>query len=239
MCLHERNLPWPDSAYPRADKPLQPDLPSAWVSGGSKRRKVYRGRKRFFARALKCSLETMPVSKDDAPDGHWLAALIHLETINCAAWLDHVDALRLNVRIHVVKEQQQLSEQISKLCKTLRSDVSQVVAFRRTSSVQIRFSDYEEELLMLERLLGEAENVAAEVRESLDMQHRARNTQVAELAINESRSAIAGTFFLEEPQCDRTMLTTYSHGACIRLHPYQPSFVHIWDERTRDQRHRS
>jgi hypothetical protein len=92
---------------------------------------------------------------------------------------------------------------------------------------------------MLERLLKEAENIAAEVKELLDMQHRAKNIQVAELAINESRSAIAGTFILEELQYDRTMLTAYSHGACIRLRPYQSSFIHIWDERTRDQRNRS
>lgn len=158
---------------------------------------MHREPKRFFARALKRSLETIPVSRDDVPGGHWLAALIHLETINCAAWLDHVDAQRSSVRIHVVEEQQQLSEQISNLCKTLQSDISQVVALQRTPSVQMRFSDYEEELLMLERLLGEAKKIAAEVRESLDMQHRAKNTQVAELAINESRSAIAGTFLPE------------------------------------------
>lgn len=48
---------------------------------------------------------------------------------------------------------------------------------------------------MLERLLGEAKVIAADIGESLDIQHQIKNKQVAELAINESRSAIAGTFF--------------------------------------------
>ena len=239
MCLHERRYPWSGSAYPRSDEPLQPPLPSSRAPEGSRSVPMIPRTSTIFARALKCSLGVIPVSKDDALDGHWLAALIHLETINCAAWLDYVDDKRSSVRDHVSKEQQQLSEEISDLCKTLQSDVSQLVAFSRTPSVKIRFSDYEEQLLMLERLLGEAKVIATEIRESLDMQHRIKSTQVAELAINESRSAIAGTFILVKSQYNRTLLTTCSHGACIRLHPYQSSFVHIRDERTRDQRNRS
>ena len=239
MCLHERCDPWPNSAYPRSDEPLEPPLPSTWASEGSRSVTTIPRASKIFVRALEFSLGTIPVPKNDVPDGHWLAALIHLETINCSAWLDHVDAQRSSVRNHVFKEQQKLSEEMTNLYKTLQSDISQLVAFSRTPSVKIPFLDYEEQLLMLERLLGEAKVIATEIRESLDMQHRIKSTQVAELAINESRSAIAGTFILVKSQYNQTVLTTCSHGACIRLHPYQSSFVHIWDERTRDQRNRS
>lgn len=91
---------------------------------------------------------------------------------------------------------------------------------------------------MLERLLGEVKVIATEIRKSLDMQHRIKSTQFAELAINESRSAIAGTFILDKPRYNRTVLKTCSQGACIRLHPYQSSFVRVRNECTGEQRNR-
>jgi hypothetical protein len=139
------------------------------------------------------------MSQTDLPDGIWLAALIHLEAINCAGWLDHINSQANMYDDADSKDQQQLSKQTADLCKTLQSDISQVVALQRTPSVQIQVSDYEEALLMLERLLGEARVIAADFRESLDLQHRVKNTQVAELAINESRSAIAGTLIFQTP----------------------------------------
>lgn len=197
MCLHGRRFPWTGSAFPRSDELSHPSLPSKWPSNGPRRRKVDPQGHDLFARALESSLRDVSVSLEDTRGGHWLAALAHLEAVNCAGWLDHIEAQRSSVRNGITNEQQQLSEQASDLCKTLQSDISQIVALQRTPSVCIQFSDYEEHLLMLERLLGEAKVIAAEIRESLDLQHRAKNTQVAELAINESRSAIAGTFFSE------------------------------------------
>ena len=196
MCLHGRRFSWTSSVFPRSDELSYPSLPSTWPSKGPRRRRVYSQGQDLFARALECSLRTIPISKSDTESGHWLAALAHLEAVNCAGWLDHVEAQRSSVRNDITKEQQQLSEQASDLCKTLQSDISQLIALQRTPSVDIQFSDYEEQLLMLERLLGEAKVIAAEIKESLDMQHRAKNIQVAELAINESRSAIAGTSLL-------------------------------------------
>ena len=193
MCLHERRFPWHGPANPRSDELSRPSPPSLWPTKRPRRRKLDVEAKDLFVRALDHSLDTALVPKDDMPDGHWLAALINLEAINCAGWLDNINTQRSSVSHDAVaKEQHQLSEQICELCRTLQSDISQLVALRKTPSVLVRNADYEEDLLMLERLLGEANVIAADIKESLDLQHRAKNTQVAELAINESRSAIAG-----------------------------------------------
>jgi hypothetical protein len=238
MCLHERRFPWDGPTYPRSDELSRPSLPSC--SKGTRRYKLDAEAKDLFTRALNHSLDAGFVPKNDMPDGYWLAALIHLEAINCADWLDHINAQRSSVgHDAVTKEPQQLSDQMSELCKTLQSDISQVVALRKTPSVLVRSADYEEDLLMLDRLLREAMVIASDMRELLDLQHRAKNTQVAELAINESRSAIAGTFISETLHHGGMVLTIRSHSACIRVHPHQPGIVRIRDERAGNQRNRS
>ena len=239
ICLHGQQSPWQGSAYPRSDELSQPLLPSRWASNGSKgsrRRKVDTDAGYLYARALEYTLGTIPVSKGTTRNGCWLAALIRLESINCGGWLDHIYARWSNPRKDSdPKEQLQLSIQISDLCKTLQSDISQVVALQRTPRVHLQCSDYEEELLMLERLLGEAKVIAADARESLDMQHRVKNTQVAELAINESRSAIAGKFVLKALQQESHVLTTVSNCPCICLYSHQPSFLRVRNECAGDQ----
>jgi hypothetical protein len=196
VCLQERRFAWDGSAYPRSDKLWEPPLPSLGVPEKWKRSRIPATRANgLFAHALGCSLRAAPLCQTDKADGCWLAALVNLEAINCAGWLDHINGQCPNI-CHDAdpQNQEELARQTSDLCKTLQSDISQIIALQRTPGVRIRFSDYEEGLLMLERLLGEARVIAADVRESLDTQHRIKNTQVAELAINESRSAIAGKF---------------------------------------------
>lgn len=230
--------------HPHSDKLWEPLLPSLWNLNKKRRPKLAIQENGAFLRALKYSLRSVPVLEIGTPDGTWLAALIHLEAINCAGWLDHINGIWSKICDNAdSKEQQQLSMETSELCKTMQSDISQVVALQRTPSVHIRHSDYEEPLLMLERLLGEAKVIAADIRESLDMQHRVKNTQVAELAINESRSAIAGTFSTQRSHnsvdiADARTLFTCSHRARIRIYPNQSSFVRIRNERARNQRHR-
>jgi hypothetical protein len=193
MCLQERRFPWDGTLYSRFDTLLEPPLPSLWMPGWKRSsRSAAQG---IYGRALDHNLRSVPAVQADIPDGIWLAAMIDLEVANCAGWFDKIASQRFKICDDTdPSEQQKLSTQISNLCKTLQSDISQVVAFQRTPSVHVRSTDYEGALLMLERLLGEAKMAAADVRESLDAQHRTKNTQVAELAINESRSAIAGTF---------------------------------------------
>jgi hypothetical protein len=195
MCLQERQFAWDGSAYPRLDKLWEPPLPSLGIPDKRKRSRLSDAHaKKLFAHTLNCSLRAVPLLQTNVADGCWLAALVNLEAINCAGWLDHINVQWSSVcHDNNPKKQQELAKQTSDLCKTLQSDISQIIALQRTPGVRIRHSDYEEGLLMLERLLGEARVIATDVRESHDMQHRIKNTQVSELAINESRSAIAGT----------------------------------------------
>jgi hypothetical protein len=226
VCLQERRFAWDGSAYPRSDKLWEPPLPSLGVPEKWKRSKIpatYANG--LFAHALGCSLRAAPLCQTDKADGCWLAALINLEAINCAGWLDHINGQWANAcHDNDPKKQQELSQQTSDLCKTLQSDIDQIEALQKTPGVRIRCSDYEGGLLMLERLLREAQVIAADVKESLDMQHRIKNTQVAELAINESRSAIAGTFAhgntAERLECLLTPLSLqspYLHSYSSRL----------------------
>jgi hypothetical protein len=196
-CLHERRHPWTGSWYPHSDKLWELPLPSSWNPRNPRTFRSAAKANELFAPALDFSLRSIRTTRIDLPDGIWLAALIHLEAINCASWLDHINSQANIYDDADPKDQQQLSKQTTDLCKTLQSDISQVIALQKTPDVCIRHTDYEGALLMLERLLGEAKVIAADVRESLDSQHRDKNTQVAELAINESRSAIAGTLFLQ------------------------------------------
>jgi hypothetical protein len=199
MCLQERRFAWNGSAYPRSDKIWEPPLPSLGIPDKNKRSRLSAAHaNRLFTHTLNCSLRAVPLLQTNIADGCWLAALINLETINCAGWLDYINIQWSSV-CHDTdpKKQQELAKQTSDLCKTLQSDVSQIIALRRTPGVRVRCSDYEEGLLMLKRLLGEARVIAADAKESLEMQHRIKNMQVSELAINESRSAIAGTFIHE------------------------------------------
>jgi hypothetical protein len=240
-CLHERRHPWTGSWYPRSDKLWEPPLPSSWNPGDSRTFRSAAKANEPFAAALRLSLRSIRISQTDLPDGVWLAALIHLEAINCAGWLDHINSQADIYDDADPKDQQQLSKQTADLCKTLQSDISQVIALQRTPDVCIRYSDYEGPLLMLERLLGEARVIAADIRESLDSQHRDKNTQVAELAINESRSAIAGTLFLQSSQnfadvTNSKTLSICSYRACLHLYSNKPRFICIRNERTRNQR---
>jgi hypothetical protein len=241
ICLHERRHPWTGSWYPRSDKLWEPPLPSSWNPRNPRTFRSPAKATELFGPALDLSLRSIRISQTDLPNGIWLAALIHLEAFNCAGWLDHINSQASIYDNADPKDQQQLSKQTADLCKTLQSDISQVIALQKTPDVCIRHSDYEGALLMLERLLGEARVIAADIRESLDSQHRDKNTQVAELAINESRSAIAGTLFLQISQnfadiTNSKTLPIYSHCTCVYIHPNQPRVIGIWNERSRDKR---
>lgn len=84
-----------------------------------------------------------------------------------------------------------LSTDARALRVTLQADINQVNAFQRNRP-NSRLGDYEEAKLMLERVDAESKAIAEDIQALLDTQIQQKNIQTAELAINESRSAIAG-----------------------------------------------
>lgn len=174
-------------------KVWEPSLPSKWSSD---RTAIFKAPDpeavTFFTRTLRCNLQSAVSLSRDVSTGCWLSTLLQMDAIISAEELDDV-AHRLPDSGDTPKPeaQREVASKVKRLCASLNASVRQVNAFKKDCPTVLR-KDYDGALLVLERILGEAQAIAEDVKDSLDTQHQMKSIQKSELAINESRSAIAG-----------------------------------------------
>lgn len=152
---------------------------------------------KLFDHALKSGLQSSPALQDGEMTGFWLSALIYLDADIQAYRLDHIKSLWFEessssgtARLHSI-----FLDAKQRYCE-VKSSVNQVTAFVK-SCPSVRKSDYQETFGLLERLLEEAKDVVEEIKDALDDQHRIKTLEVSSLAMQESRSAIAGKYHNE------------------------------------------
>jgi hypothetical protein len=172
----------------------------------------------FFNHALKHCLQSAPPLQSDNLTGSWLSALIYMDAIMRAGSLDELasrwpDTSEV-IDINHLREISVLAKQI---CTDLQTSVNQVAAFHK-SVPAVRQSDYHNASHFLERLLTEAKAMAEDIKDEFDAHQQIKNIEVASLAVNESKSAIAREFHALIPLLQFTAYTLCRQSLFWRLY---------------------
>jgi hypothetical protein len=129
--------------------------------------------------------------------GSWLSALIYMDAIVLTDSLDDLVSewqdLRKKLSADEMKHSKKLedlSQSAEEICTSLQTSANQVAAFRK-SYPAARYSDFGEAYHFLNRLLGDAKPVTAEIKDEIKRQQEDLNLKVSRKALEESRSAIS------------------------------------------------
>lgn len=146
---------------------------------------------RFLEHALKTCLLSAPPLQDNELTGSWLSALIYMDSTEHACNIESLTSWWQNSSESAdAQEFHRIHSEARQACNSLQNSVNQVAAFSR-SFPSARQADYHEAYHLLERLLTEVKNMTEDIKHTFDAQHQIKNNEVASLAVQESKSAIA------------------------------------------------